>query len=239
MSIKQLISGVMLAAFTAVGPAWAATSPLEFSVRTGHMRHGSRGTLAFGDQGVEYKTTKKDAGRRWTYEQIKQIQVLSPTRLAVRTYEDQGWTRLWTDRTVEFELEKGAVTPELASFLLAKIPRPVVTSVLPASTGAPRYRVPVKHVRGRRGSEGDLVLYDNALVYTSAQAGASRYWRFGDLASVYAPDRFRLEVLTYEGGGGDTRPFTFQLKTDLPPGFYDTLWGVMNAPAPLRQSTGR
>ncbi|HEY3381607.1 MAG TPA: hypothetical protein VGK32_07555 [Vicinamibacterales bacterium] len=239
MSIKRLISYAALAAFTVVGPTWAATSPLELPVRTGHMRHGSRGTLVFGDQGVEYKTSKKDAGHRWTYEEIKQVQVLSPTRLAVRTYEDQGWTRLWVDRTVEFEIEKGAVSPELSAFLLAKIPRPVMTSILPAMTRAPRYRVPVKHVRGRRGSDGDLALYDDALVYTSAQAGASRYWRFGDLASVYAPDRFRLEVLTYEGGGGDTRPFTFQLKADLPPGFYDTLWTFLNAPPPLRQSTGR
>jgi len=92
----------------------------------------------------------------------------------------------------------------------------------------------VKHVRGRRGRDGDLALYDDALVYESPEAGASRYWRFGDLASVYAPDRFRLEVLTYEGGGGETRPFTFQLKTDLPPGFFDRLWASVNTPAPLR-----
>jgi hypothetical protein len=236
MSIKQLILGATLATVTAGGPVWAATSPLELPVRTGHMRHGSRGTLAFGDQGVEYKTTKKDAGRRWTFEQIKQIQVLSPTRIVVRTYEDHGWTRLWTDRTVEFELERGVVGPELPAFLLAKIPRPVVTAVLPPLAGTPRFRVPVKHVRGRRGSDGDLVLYDDALVYESHQKGASRYWRSADLASVYAPDRFRLDVLTYEGGGGDTRPFTFQLKTDLPPGFYDTLWAFLNAPAPLRQA---
>jgi hypothetical protein len=238
MSITQLISGVMLAAVTAVGPVWAA-APLEFSVRTGHMRHGSRGTLVFGDQGVEYKTTEKDAGRRWTYEQIKQIQLLSPTRIAVRTYEDQGWTRFWADRTVEFELEKGSAGPELAAFLIVKVPRPVMTSVLPAVTGAPLFRVPVKHLRSRHGADGDLVLYNDALVFESPQKGASRHWRFGDLASIDAPDRFRLEVLTYEGGGGDTRPFTFQLKADLPPGFYDTLWASLNAPAPLRHTTGR
>jgi hypothetical protein len=238
MSIKQLISGTMLVAVTAVGPVWAA-APLEFSVRTGHMRHGSHGALVFGDQGVEYKTTEKSAGRRWTYEQIKQIQILSPTRIAIRTYKDWAWTRFWTDQTVEFELEKGSVGPELPALLIAKIPRPVMTSVLPAATRAPLFRVPVKHLRSRSGSHGDLVLYDDALVFESPQKGASRYWRFGDLASVFTLDRFRLDVLAYEGGGGDTRPFTFQLKADLPPGFYDTLWGFMNAPPPLRQATGR
>jgi hypothetical protein len=239
MSNRQLILGTILAACVVASPVWAAPSPLEFPVRTGHLHHGSRGTLLFGDQGVEYTTAKKDAGRRWTYEQIKQIQILSPTRIVVRTYEDQGWTRLWTDRAVEFDLETGSVSPELTAFLLSKISRPVVTSVLPVMSHSPRFRVPVKHVRGRHGSEGELVLYDDALVYQSPEAGASRYWRFGDLASVFAPDRFRLDVLTYEGGGGDTRPFTFQLKADLPPGFYDTLWAALNAPAPLRGTTGR
>ena len=239
MSMKQLILGVMLATLAAANPVWAAAPALEFPVRTGHLRSESRGTLAFGDRGVEYSTAKKDASRRWAYEQIKQIHILSPTRIAVRTYEDRGWTRLWADRTVEFEIVQGAATPELVGFLLAKIPRPVVTSVLPVMTHAPRFRVPVKHVRGRHGSDGDLVLYEDALVYESAQVGASRYWRFGDLASVFAPDRFRLDVLTYEGGGGDTRPFTFQLKADLPPGFYDTLWAALNAPAPFRETTGR
>jgi hypothetical protein len=239
MSGTQFFSCAALLALVGVGPAWAASPALEFSVKKPHLVGGSHGTLVFDDQGVEYQTTDKADARRWTYDQIKQVQVLSPTRIAVRTYEDQGWTRLWTDRTFEFVLEKGRVSPDLSAFLLAKLPRTVVTAVLPSLTRESRYRVPVKHVRGRRGSEGDLALYDDALVYESSETGASRYWRFGDLASVYAPDRFRLEVLTYEGGGGETRPFTFQLKTDLPPGFYDTLWALVNAPAPFKQTTGR
>ncbi len=239
MTSLRLVAGAVLIALAWVGPAAAAPQTFDLAVKAPHLLGASHGTLVFGDQGVEYRTSDRKDARRWTYEQIKQVQVLSPTRIAVRTYEDQGWTRLWTDRTVEFELEQGSVSPELTAFLLAKIPRPVLTSVLPVMTHAPRFRVPVKHVRGRHGSDGDLVLYDEALVYESPQKGASRYWRFGDLASVFAPDRFRLDVLTYEGGGGDTRPFTFQLKTDLPPGFYDTLWAALNAPAPLRQTTGR
>lgn len=238
MSIKDLMLGAMVAAVTAGSTVSAAASPLELSVRTGHVRHASWGTLVFGDQGVEYRTAKKNAGRHWTYEQIRQIQVSSPTRIVVRTYEDQGF-RLWTDRSVEFDVEKGAVTPDLAAFLLSKMARPVVTSVLPAPTGAPLFSVPVKHVRGRGGSAGVLRLYANALVYESARKGASRYWRFPDLASVSAPNRFRLDVLTYEGGDGDTRPFTFQLETDLPAGFYDALWEFVNGPPALEQTIGR
>lgn len=230
----RLTAWTALVLLASTGTAIAAPQSFDLAVKKSHRLGASRGTLVVRDEGIEYRTTDKKDARRWTYEQIKQVQVLSPTRLAVRTYEDQGWTRLWTDKTFEFEVENGQITPELSAVLLERIPRPVVTAVLPPLSGNPRFMVPVKHVRGRSGSEGELRLYDNALVYQTARTGASRYWRFGDLASIFAPDRFRLELLTYEGGGGETRQFTFQLKTDLPPGFYDTLWSALNAPAPLR-----
>ena len=230
MSAKQTLSCATLVALSWVSPVVATSQTLELAVKKPHIVGASHGTLVFSDQGVEYRTADKKDARRWIYEDIKQVQVLSPTRITVRTYEDQGWTKMWADRTFEFEIQKGAVTPALATFLLAKIPRPVVTAVLPALAATPRFRVPVKHVRGRRGSNGDLLLYSDALVYQSTQAGASRYWRFGDLASVLALDRYRLEVVAHEGGAGDTRSFLFQLKTDLPPGFYDALWSALNAP---------
>jgi hypothetical protein len=239
MSMQRLLSCALLASIAAAGPVWAQGAALEVPVKKVHLFGASHGALVVSEQGVEYRTSDKKDARRWSFEQIKQIQVLSPTRIAVRTYTDRSWVQFWTDRNVEFQLEKGSVSPELVSFLVAKVPRPVMTSVLPVATHPPLFRVPVKHLRTRSGTHGDLVLYDDALVYESATAGASRYWRFGDIASAFALDRFRLDVLTYEGGGGDTRPFTFQLKADLPPGFYDTLWGFLNPPAPLRQTTGR
>ena len=239
MSAKQILSFAAFVALSWVAPAVAAGQPLEFMVKKPHLLGASRGTLVFSDEGVEYKTTDSKDARRWGYDQVKQVQVQSPARVVIRTYEDRGWTRLWADRDVQFELEKGTVTPALVTFLLAKIPRPVVTAVLPELPGAPRFHVPVKHVRGRRGSDGELLLFQNALVYQSPQAGASRYWRFGDLASVLTLDRYRLEVIAYEGGGGDTRSFLFQLKTDLPPGFYDALWAALNAPPPPRGNAAR
>jgi hypothetical protein len=231
MSARHLVvvAAVVMTAW-AMPPA-AAGQSTELPVRRPHLFGASRGTLVFSDEGVEYRTADEHDARRWTYEQIKQVQILSPTRVAVRTYEDRGWTRLWRDRTVEFEIENASVTPDLPMLLLARIPRPVVTAVLPSSAGPPEYRVPVKHARRRRGDEGNLLLCSDALVYESPQPGASRYWRFDDLASVLALDRFRLEVLAYEGGAGETRPFLFQLKHDLPAGFYDTLWGRINAAA--------
>jgi len=233
MSPREILSCAALVALSWVSPAWAAGQPLEFAVKKPHLIGASHGTLVFSDQGVEYKTTDGKDARRWSYEQIKQIQVLSPTRVAIRTYEDQGWSKGWADRDFRFEVTQDRVTPDLVAFLLAKNPRAIVTAVLPPTSEQPLYRIPVKHVRVRHGSNGDLLLFRDRLVYQADRLDASRSWRFGDVASVLALDRYRLEVTTYEGGGGDTRPFTFQLKTDLPRGFYDTLWAAVNPPAPL------
>lgn len=234
MSATRILSCATLVALSWVSPAVAADQALELAVKNPHMVGASHGTLVFGDQGVQYRTTDKKDARSWSYEDIKQVQILSPTRVVVRTYEDQGWTKMWVDRAYEFQITKGTVTPALVTFLLAKIARPVVTAVLPALDATLRLRVPVKHVRGRRGSNGALLLYSDALVYQSTQPDASRYWRFGDLASILTLDRYRLEVVAYEGGAGETRPFLFQLKTDLPPGLYDALWSALNPPPSLR-----
>ena len=231
MSAKQLLAVAAVVTSTWAAPAPAAGQPMEVSVMLRHLFGASHGALVFSDEGIEYRTPDGDDARRWSYEQIKQVQILSPTRIALRTYEDEGWTRLWVDRTIVFDVEKGTITPEFSAFLLGQVPRPVVTAVLPGTAGPPLHRVPVKHVRGRRGDEGELLLYSDALAYESPQARASRYWRFEDLASVLLLDRFRLEVLAYEGGAGETRPFLFQLKADLPPGFYDTLWERLNLTA--------
>jgi hypothetical protein len=128
-------------------------------------------------------------------------------------------------------VEQGTVSPEIVTFLLARTGRSVVTAVTPLIEGEPLFRVSVKHQRQGRGSEGSLVLYDAQLVYLTERAGESRYWRFGDVFAVLRLDRYRLEVLAYEGGGGDTRPFVFEIKAELPDGFCDALWTRVNRTA--------
>ena len=75
-------------------------------------------------------------------------------------------------------------------------------------------------------------MYDDALVYMTERDTEARYWRFKDLFAVLPIDRHRFQVLAYEGGGGDLRPFTFQLKSELPDTFARALWARVNPPAP-------
>lgn len=223
------IGGIVLAMVTI---AEAAGPPFELAVKKDHLFGSSRGTLVFTVDGAEYRTSDQDDARRWTYEDIKQVQVLSPTRVAILSYEDRGRLKLGADRTFEFEIVRGGVAPDLVAFLLDRIPRPVVTSVLPPmpASGTPVFHVPVKHQRARRGSDGTLVLYDDRLVYLTEREADARYWRLADLYSVLRVDRYRLEVVAYEGGSGNTRRFVFELKADLAQSAYEALWVRVNPP---------
>lgn len=214
--------------------------PFELAVKNDHFIGSSSGTLVFDVEAVEYKTTEKEDVRRWSYPDIKQLQILSPTRIAVLTYEDQGRLKLGADRTFRFEVVKGTVSSDLVAFLFDRIRQAVVTAVMPpASSTPPLHRVPVKYERGGRGSDGTLLLYEDRLVYLTEVEGHSRYWRLADVFAVLQLDRYRLEVLVYEGGGGETRRFTFQVKTELPEGFYEALWTRVNPPTlDVRQPAG-
>lgn len=232
--IGRVTLKALLATGIVCGTVWNAQAsgpPVELTVKKDHLFGSSTGTLVFGDDGIEYKTADKDDARRWSYPDVKQVQILAPTRLAVLTYEDQGRLKLGADRTFRFEVAQGTVGPELVAFLLARIPRAVVTAVMPPlPTMPPLYRVAVKHERGGRGSDGTLLLQEDSLIYQTEAEGQSRYWRFADIFAVLQVDAYRLEVLAYEGGGGETRSFTFQIKTELPDRFYQTLWARVNPP---------
>ena len=228
---RQLLTitiAVTLGVLGSVSSAAAAGPPFELSVKRDRLIGGSRGTLVFKLDRIEYRTTDKDDARQWAYDEVKQLQILSPTRIAILTYEDQGLLKLGADRTFDFTVVEDVVSAELVRFLLDRVNRPIVTAVMPPFPGERLFSALVKHQRQGRGTEGVLVMYDRQLLYLTEQEDDSRFWRFGDIYSVQRLDRFRLQVTVYEGGSGDTRGFVFELKSDLPEGFYDALWARVN-----------
>lgn len=232
-SITMLALAVAILGYASIA---AAGPPLELSVKREKFIGGSKGTLVFASDRIEYQTPDKDDGRRWPYDAVKQVQILSPTRIVVLTYEDRGLLSLGADRAFDFRVVEDSVSPELVEFLLGRVNGPLVTAVMPPFRSERLFSALVKHQKLGRGSEGVLVIYDTHLRYLTEQEENSRYWRFGDVQSVLRLDRSRLQVTVYEGGGGDTRTFVFELKTDLPEGFYDALWARVN-PSALPLST--
>ncbi len=226
----------LVLALVLLGGAWPAPTlaqqpPFELAVRQGHVFGSTRGALVIGPSGIEFRTTNPKEAHRWEYRALRQVRILSRTRIALDTYEDQGRLRLGADRSFAFDLTAGAIPADLVGFLLGRLERPTVTAVMPPLPPAALFDVPVKHDRAGRGSEGTLSLYDGGIAYLTERSGEARFWRFRDVYAVLSLDRYRLQVLAYEGGSGKTRPFTFELKTDLPAGMYDALWQRVNSPS--------
>ena len=227
----RLLTLAALAWVATPGLGTAAGPPFELAVKQDRLLGSTRGTLVFTENEVQFRAPDPKEGRRWSYLALKQVRVLGPTRIAIDTYEDRGRLRLGADRSYEFEVVDGAVREDLIGFLLARLERPVVTAVMPPLEGQPLFRVPVKHQRQGHGSDGTLLLYPDGLAYLTERETEARYWRLRDVFAVLQLDRYRLQVVTYEGGSGATRPYTFELKTDLPATMYDALWQRVNAPA--------
>ena len=227
--ISIMLACVVVAAVAVPSPVLATADrpPFEFAVRQDRLLGGTSGTLVVSQDGIEFRTADRKRARRWDYEALKQVRILSPTRVALATYEEQGRLRFGADRTYVFDVP-GSISPEVVSFLLERLERPVVTAVIPPLPEAALFRVSVKNQAGP-GSGGTLALYDTGIVYITERKGQARFWRFRDVYGVLALDGYQLQVLAYEGGSGETRAFTFELKTGLPPGMYDALWQRINA----------
>jgi hypothetical protein len=202
-------------------PSWAQN--FEFTVKHHHTLKDCQGTLKISGDGVEYLTTHAKDSRFWKYEEIRTLEVKSPTEVSIVTYEDQ---KRWAgkDKVFEFTLLDRKATPELSSFLLARVKRPMEVAVLPEH-GVPRFELHVKHLHTITGTTGVLKIYPDKVVYETARQGDSRYWRLSDIERFSQPDRFRFQVVSYvPAAGGPTEVYNFQLMEDLPEGLYDYLW---------------
>lgn len=226
--------GACVAGMVCLTATAAVGQPFELTVKKDRLFGAGDGTLVFTADGVDYLTSDVEEARQWAYDDLKQIQVLSPTQVVIETYEDQGWTRFGADRTFRFEVIGDPASEELVTFLLDRVPQPLVVALVPTRDGAPRVRVPAKLRQRLRGSHGALELWDDYFIYRTDEDAHSRVWRLSDLHLVFQPDRHRLTVAAYEGGGDRTRTFAFDLKQPLPPGALEAIWERMQRPSGAR-----
>ena len=120
----------------------AVAQPFELTVKNDRLFGASDGTLVFTPQGVDYQTADVEEARRWVYDDIKQILILSSTHVVIATYEDQGWIKLGADKRFDFEVIGEPVSEDLVTFLLDRVHHPLVTGVVPTLDGAPHVRLP-------------------------------------------------------------------------------------------------
>jgi hypothetical protein len=196
----------------------------EYAVKHRHTLKDCRGNLRITLEGIEYKASRAKDSRKWKFDDIRVIEVKSPTQISLVTYEDQ---KRWVgkDKVFEFTLLDKKADPELSVFLLSRVKRPMVLAVIPQETEKPMFEIPVKHLRTISSALGVLRIYGDKVIFQSNKVGDSRYWRVADIERFSQPDRFRFQIVSYvPKAGGPNEVYNFQLIKDLPEGVYDYLW---------------
>ncbi len=215
---------VLFTFYVLVGAAPSRAQTFEYAVKHRHMGKDCRGTLKITPGGVEYKASRAKDSRTWKFDEIRTLEVKSPTEISVVTYEDQ---KRWfgKDKVFEFTLLDKKATPGLGAFLLSRVKRPMELAVIPEEGATPAFQIPVKHLHTVVGALGVLRIYADRIVFQSSKTGDSRYWRLADIERVSQPDRFRFQIVSYvPKAGGPTEAYNFQLMDDLPKGVLDYLW---------------
>ena len=204
---------------------------VRFPVRHDRMLWDRTGELIFGETGIEYRTKNKGDARTWKYEDIQQLGLLSPKELTILTYEDSKW-KLGKDLFYRFKITSGEMTPALWTRLQAKLKRPVVSALIPQDI-APKFTIPVKHLRGFGGTQGMLEIGDEYILYKTAVPKDSRIWRYEDISSVGTTGPYQVRLTSMdraENESGSERNFVFSLKERLAPKAYDFIWWKINGP---------
>ncbi len=195
------------------------------------------GELVISENGVEYRTKNVKDGRTWSYDDIKLLEILSPTRVRIWTYKDRKLL-LGRDESLTFKIVDGKLDQKVSDFLRGRIARPLVTS-LTAEEGTILAQIPVKHLHRLGACEGTLRIYPDRLVYEANDGHDSRSWRWTDIRSVGRPDAYRFDVETFEPQlGASSRSFSFLLKEQLPDKTYDLIWSRVFRPTPLVRAEG-
>ena len=204
---------------------------VRFPVRHDRLLRDRVGELIFGETGIEYRTKAKGDARTWKYEDIQQLGLLSPKELTIISYEDSKW-KLGKDLFYRFTITTGEITPALWTQLQAKLKRPVVSALIPPDI-APRFTIPVKHLRGFSGTQGMLEIGDEYILYKTAVPKDSRIWRYEDISSVGTTGPYQVRLTSMdraENESGGERNFVFSLKEQLSPEVYDFIWWKINGP---------
>jgi hypothetical protein len=204
---------------------------VRFPVRHGRLLRDRTGELIFGETGIEYRTKDKGDARTWKYEDVQQLGLLSPKELTIITYEDSGW-KFGKDLFYRFTITSGEITPALWTQLQVKLKRPVVSALIPLDI-APKFTIPVKHLRGFSGTQGMLEIGDEYILYKTTVPKDSRIWRYQDISSVGTTGPYQVRLTSMdraENESGGERNFVFSLKERLTSEAYDFIWWKINGP---------
>ena len=185
------IVGALLLLLSAVG-ADGFAQDFRLPVRHDHGLRSCRGELLITAEGIEYRTAHAKHARRWTFEDIRMVVLASRQTIVLHTYEAHRWA-LGRDRAFRFTT-LSEIPAEVSAFLLARIQRPLATSLI-ATEGTPLHEIAARHRHRFGGCQGTIRIYADRLVYESRDRPEdSRSWRWSDIQRVgrFGPYHFCL-----------------------------------------------
>ena len=227
---KRLL--VMSACFVVLLAVPAQAQEFKYTVELDRLVGHQDGELIISNNSVEYRRSKKEESRSWSYGDIRLFEILSPTKVRIWTYKDRKLV-FREDESLTFKIIEGQIDSTLSDFLRERIKRPFVTSIL-EQEDAVVAQIPVKHSHRLGGCEGVLRVYSDKLIYESKTGHDSRSWRWTDVRSVGHHDSYRFDVETFEPQtGASSRSFNFVLKEQMDDRTYDMIWSRVYRPTPL------
>lgn len=230
MTLKRMASVVTASVgFLLALASVASAQEFTFRVEHDHAIGSCKGELLINQDGVEYRTGKKEHARKWTYTDIEMMKLRSPRKVEILTYESARM-KLGRDRTFEFKVLDKEVTKDVSDFLLNRVERPLSTTFV-ASVEKPQYSIPVRHRQSFGGDQGTLKIYADGIAYDSVGTKSSRLWRWTDIQSISRMGPYQFAVTTYEPKfGGPTRTYNFDLKERMDDDAYDFVWSRIYKP---------
>ena len=183
------------------------------------------GEVRITDSAIEFHASKEKHSRRWEYADIQHFDRLSEREFVVMSYEDER-KYLGRDRRFHFVLMEGTISDALFESIAKRAGKPVTDRVVgDASEGG--YAVPVKHLHGLGGCEGELRIVDGRIIYSTEHKPDAREWKTErDVDSVWSANPYQIELHVYEDNRREfrhTRVFKFDLKRRLNPEIYSIL----------------
>ena len=214
---------VEAAAFCFLIAASALAADATVEVRHDHLRGAGTGRLTATEETLAFveETGKKEHSWRLKWDDIQQLWI-GKREVRVTTYADSGW-RLGADREYKLDAAGTSTFEPLYAISKARLDQRLVAAVADEPVD-PLWQVPVKLKKGLGGSEGDLLVGADAIVYRSPEKNESRTWRMSDIENVSTSGPFDLTITTFEQG----KSYTFQLKRRLDEQRYQALWRRLN-----------
>ena len=186
----------------------------ESKVRLRQRLKSMPGDLVFGEQGVEFRPVKGSA-LRWSFTEVKTVDLHAPRRLSLTSYENRGWHR-GGDRKFRFELNT-AVPPSVGAELVQRVGKPAING--DPDPRAPSFAtLPARHWTRTGGSNGILRFRDDGIDYVTTGGQGGRSWRWADIQTLANPTPYQLRVGAY------LETFDFELKQPMSPDLFDRLW---------------